>query len=72
MFSSIKIARPHFYVMHQAPAEPCFFLTKRGFINAILCTIAIKDRWLGAQRREGSAALVLGSILVATSLVIWL
>ena len=23
----------HFYVMYATPAEPCFFLTKRGFLN---------------------------------------
>ena len=50
----------HFYVMYPAPADPCFYLTKRGFINAILCKIV---------SRKGSAAVVLGSILVAASLV---
>ena len=85
--------------MYPAPAEPCFFLTKRGFINAILYRVTQKKRapiliilntrgpffflghpvldcndcsmaqWLGAKRREGSVALVLGSILVAASLV---
>ena len=27
-------------VGYLAPAEPCFFVTKRGFINAIICEIA--------------------------------
>ena len=27
----------HFYVKYPTPAEPSFFLTKRGFINAIIC-----------------------------------
>ena len=31
-----SLSRTHFYVMYPAPAEPCFFLTKRGFMNAIL------------------------------------
>ena len=32
-------SRQHFYVMYPAPAKPCFFLTKRGFIEAIICEI---------------------------------
>ena len=31
----------HFYVMYPAPAEPCFFLAKRGFIYAILLSDAV-------------------------------
>ena len=33
---AFDIYRAHFYVMYPAPAKPRFFLTKRGFINAIL------------------------------------
>ena len=45
--------------MYPAPAEPCFFLTKRGFINAILCGIATTVLWRsGLERGEENAALV--------------
>ena len=40
---------------------------KRHFV--LECSDCFMARWLGSQRREGSAALVLGSILVAPSLV---
>ena len=30
------LSRTHFYVMYPTPAEPSFFLTKRGFIKAII------------------------------------
>ena len=61
----------HFYVMYLAPAEPCFLLTKCGFIRHYLLScngFSIAQR-LRAPRQEGSAALVLGSFLVAASLV---
>ena len=41
-------------VMYPVPAEPCFFRTKRRFINAILCYIAMTTLWrsdLGAASR---------------------
>ena len=40
------------YVMYSAPAEPCFFLTQRGFINAILCSIASIVRWRSGLGRS--------------------
>ena len=36
----LGVAGTHFYVMFPASVVPCIFLTKRGFINAILCEIA--------------------------------
>ena len=58
--------------MYSAPAEPCFFLTKRGFINAILCGIATTVLCRsGSERSEENAALILGSLLVAASFVKW-
>ena len=33
-------SRAHFYVMYPTPAESYFFLTKRGFVMAIVCEIA--------------------------------
>ena len=62
------MAGKHFYVMYPAPAEPCFFLTKRGFIFVQVCNDCSMTQWLLAQQGEESAALVLGSILVAASL----
>ena len=64
------LAGLYFYVMCPTPAEPCFFLTKPGFIKAIMCRIATTIVQLGnlrAQRTQGNAALVFGSILVAAS-----
>ena len=43
-------------VMHPAPAEPCFFLTKRGFTNASLGNIATTVPWrsgLGCRIERG-------------------
>ena len=59
--------------MHLAPAEPCFFLTKRGFINAFFfvlgCDVCSMASCVRAQRERGSAAPVLNLIHVAALLV---